>query len=288
MKVDNLALNIASLISKFVPLSIIKYVYRSPKLSTLVRRSLNQIAPPGISQVSISAGVNEGLEMLLDLQTEKDYWLGTYEPELQQVVNSLATNGQVIYDIGANIGFVTLMLARKTGTKGHVYAFEALPENVNRLRKNVELNRYQDRVTVVHAAVQDHPGNVDFLIGPSGAMGKVQGSAGRESIEYQEKIKVEAISLDSFVEEPDNQLPDIIKIDIEGGEVLALPGMENLLHAKHPLVLMELHGLESAKISWHQLKKSGYRICRMEVDLPEVENLDELDWKSYLVAIPNE
>ena len=163
-----------------------------------------------------------------------------------------------------------------------------LPKNTNRLRQNVELNRFIERVTVVHAAVQDRAGEAEFLIGPSSAMGKVRGSAGRDTVEYLDNIKVEAISIDGFIENSGNQFPDIIKMDIEGGEVLALPGMANLLQNRQPLVLIELHGLESAEASWWQLRNAGYRICRMEPDFTQVENLEALDWKSYLVAFPDE
>jgi FkbM family methyltransferase len=156
------------------------------------------------------------------------------------------------------------------------------------LRQNVELNGFLERVTVVHAAVQDQAGEAEFLIGPSSAMGKVKGSAGRDTVEYLENINVEAISIDGFIENSGNQFPDIVKMDIEGGEVLALPGMANLLQTRHPLVLIELHGLESAEASWWQLRNSGYRICRMERDFPQVENFEELNWKSYLVAFPDE
>lgn len=288
MKDGNLALNFAYYVSKVVPVSFKKYLYKSPTLSNLIRRSLNQFAPEGINRVSIAAGINEDLEMFLDLQTEKDYWLGTYEPELQQTIELLVKPEQVVYDIGANIGFVTLMFARQTGEMGHVYAFEALPENVIRLRQNVDLNGYLERVTVVNAAVQDRAGEAEFLMGPSGAMGKVKGSAGRDTIEYLEYIKVKAISIDGFIENSGNLLPDIVKMDIEGGEILALPGMSNLLQTRHPLVMIELHGLESAEASWQLLRNAGYRICRMELEFPQVGNIEELDWKSYLVAFPYE
>jgi len=275
MKVNNLILNFASYISKVVPLSLKKFIYKSTAISTTIRSGLNRIAPEGISQVSVAAGTNEGLEMLLDLQVEKDYWLGTYEPELQQVIEILVKPEQVVYDIGANIGFITLMFARLSGENGHVYAFEALPENVKRLKQNVKLNGYQERET-------------EFLIGPSGAMGKVKGSAGRDTVDYQEGLRVQGISIDGLIDNTGYPSPDIVKIDIEGGEVLALPGMAKLLHQKHPLVFLELHGPESAKSSWEHLIDYGYRICRMTADFPRIENLEDLDWKSYIVAFPDE
>ena len=288
MKVNNLILNFASYISKIVPLSLKKYIYKSSAISTTIRSGLNRLAPEGYSQVSVAAGTNEGLEMLLDLQVEKDYWLGTYEPELQQVIEIMVKPEQIVYDIGANIGFITLMFARLTGESGHVYAIEALPENVKRLKQNIGLNGYQERVTVIQAAVKDQAGETDFLIGPSGAMGKVKGSAGRDTVDYQEGLRVQGISIDGLIDKAGYPSPDIVKIDIEGGEVLALPGMAKLLHQKHPLVFLELHGPESAKSSWEHLIDYGYRICGMAAEFPQIEKLEDLDWKSYIVAFPDE
>jgi FkbM family methyltransferase len=177
--------------------------------------------------------------MQLDLQTEKDYWLGTYEAELQAATKNLVDPGDIVYDIGANIGFMTLLFAKRSGPKGHVYAFEALPTNIDRLLHNVKINGYQDRVTVIQAAVLDQSGEAELLIGPSTGMGKVTGSAGRSSVEYQESIRVEGLSIDDFVENSGIPLPNIIKIDIEGGEILALPGMINLLKEHHPVLVIE-------------------------------------------------
>ena len=288
MKVNNLILNFASYISKVVPLSLKKFIYKSSAISTTIRIGLNRFAPEGFSQVSVAAGTNEGLEMLLDLQVEKDYWLGTYEPELQQVIEILVKPEQVVYDIGANIGFITLMFARLTGERGDIYAFEALPENAKRLKQNVELNGYQERVTVIQAAVQDQACETEFLIGPSGAMGKVKGSAGRDTVDYQEGLRVQGISIDGLMDNTGYPSPDIVKIDIEGGEVLALPGMADLLQKKHPVVFLELHGPESAKSSWDCLIEYGYRICGMAAEFPRIEKLEDLDWKSYIVAFPDE
>jgi hypothetical protein len=75
-------------------------------------------------------------------------------------------------------------------------------------------------------------------------------------------------------------------MDIEGGEILALPGMMKLLRHVHPQLLIELHGPEAAQASWNALKETGYRICRMEPQFPQIESFEELDWKSYLAAFP--
>jgi FkbM family methyltransferase len=261
-------------------------IYRSGPLARLLRRNLNRAAPQGLVPVTVAAGLLQGMRLLLDLHSEKDYWLGTYEPELQAALSALVRPGMTAYDVGANIGYISLMLARLSGETGQVLAFEALPENVERLRANLALNGMQERVVVAPAAVVDQSGPVSFLVGPSGGMGKAQGSAGRQDVAYARSITITGYSLDEFAYQAGSPLPNLVKIDIEGGEVLALPGMRRLLQKARPLVLMELHGPQAAQVAWTTLQEAGYRICRMQPGFPGVAALAELDWKAYLVALP--
>ncbi len=284
MGTRNIILTLAANLARILPESYKRALYRNPSFSRVVRGGLNLAAPVGLSEVTIAAGDLAGMHMVLDLHSEKDYWLGTYELELQAAISDLVIPGQVIYDVGASIGFMTLLFARKVGLNGQVFAFEALPANIDRLTRNIELNSFQDRVTVIEAAVQDRSGQTDFYPGPSSAMGKVDGSAGRSSIEYQSSIQVDGVAIDEFIYNSGNPVPVILKIDIEGGEILALPGMSSLLHEIHPILLVELHGPEAARTTWELLKKEDYRICRMTSDYPQVHSLQDLDWKSYLVA----
>ena len=287
MRSGNILLTLAANMARILPESYKRALYQNPSFSRVLRGGLNLAAPVGLSEVPIAAGDLAGMQMLLDLKSEKDYWLGTYELELQAAITDLVVPGQVIYDIGASIGFMSLLFAMKTGLNGHVYAFEALPANIERLTDNIELNSFQERVTIVKAAVQASSGKTDFYPGPSSAMGKVAGSAGRSAIEYQPSIQVEGVAIDEFIYTSGNPIPEIVKIDIEGGEILALPGMRRLLHRNHPILLVELHGPEAAHTTWEMLNYEGYRICRMTSDYPQVHSLQDLDWKSYLVAFAN-
>ena len=287
MRSRNKLLTLAANMARILPESYKRALYRNQSFSKILRGGLNLAAPAGLSEVTIAAGDLAGIHMRLDLQSEKDYWLGTYEPELQAAITDLVIPGQVIYDIGASIGFMSLLFAMKTGLNGHVYAFEALPANIERLTDNIDLNSFQERMTVVKVAVQASSGKTDFYPGPSSAMGKVAGSAGRSSIEYQPSIQVDGVAIDEFIYTSGNPIPDMVKIDIEGGEILALPGMSSLLHRDRPVLLVELHGPEAAQTTWELLQKEGYRICRMTPDYPQVHSLQDLDWKSYVVAFVN-
>jgi FkbM family methyltransferase len=287
----NPILRLAALASRILPVSLKQKIYRIKPLAGLVRRTLNRAAPSELSQVKIAAGGLAGFTFELNLLTEKDYWLGTYEVELQQAVNDLLRPGMCIYDVGANIGYVTLLLARAAGESGQVVAFEALPANVARLEKHVALNHLGGRVTVVPAAVVDQAGPVRFLVHPSTSMGKAVGSAGREKMEdYLEEIDVPGLALDGYVFEhdlqphPPKRQPQAIKMDIEGGEVLAIKGMQRILQEVRPLLLIELHGHEAARAVWDSLARHGYTVHRMQPGYPQVTSVDQLDWKAYIVA----
>jgi FkbM family methyltransferase len=275
----------AELSARFMPESLKKWIYRIRPLAKFVRNALNQVAPMGLTEVVVAAGGIAGIKMQLDLQSEKDYWLGTYETDLQQTVAELIQPGWVAYDVGANIGYITLLLAKTVGETGRVFSFEALPTNVERLLNHVEMNGLASRVVIVPKAVAATSEPVRFLIGPSGAMGKAEGSAGRSDA-HRDGIDVSGISLDDFIYRDGHPVPQTIKMDIEGGEVLALKGMTRLLDESRPLILLELHGPEAARLTWETLTAAGYSLHRMERGYPLVASLEALDWKAYLVARP--
>ena len=282
---DNYLLRFAAWAARILPAPVKRAFYKIPFLARLIRRSLNEAAPEGITEVKIAAGILKGLSMALDLHSEKDYWLGTYEPDLQAAALQFIKPGMVVYDVGANIGYISLMAARLAGESGRVFSFEALPGNIARLTRNVALNAMQDRVQIVHAAVVDTPGEATFLSHTSGAMGKAQGSAGRDE-HYTQTIKVTGIALDDFVFQQGNPPPEVIKMDIEGGEGMALAGMPRLLKETGPILLIELHGQNAARQVWDCLKANRYTLRSMRTGLDLIQSLDDLDWKAYIIAAP--
>jgi len=270
---------------RFLPDFVKRGLYRLGPVSKMIRRVLNHFSPSGLTTMVIVGGDLAGLSMNLDMKMEKDYWLGTYEYDLQEMIREKVKDDWVAYDVGANIGYISLLFAKAVGVNGKVFAFEALPDNLVKLETNLGLNQVGTRVKIISAAVTNLSKQVQFLIGPSGAMGKVKGSAGRSDI-HKKSIDIVGISLDDFVYRDGNPPPDVIKMDIEGGEVLALEGMMRLLANVRPLIFMELHGPEVSRTAWDNLTDAGYQICRMEHDLPGIPSWDALDWKAYLVAIP--
>ncbi len=283
---SELILSFASWIARRLPISIKQRIYHIPWLARPIRQGLNRAAPHGLTEITVSAGGAAGMKLALDLQSEKDYWLGTYEPVLQQAISAMVRPGMIAYDIGANIGYISMLLARAVGASGQVFAFEALPANLSRLQTNIALNNLENVIVAIPKAVSNSSKPVHFLVGPSGGTGKAEGSAGRKELPYAKSITVPAVALDAFIYNEKHPAPDVVKMDIEGGEVLALPGMRRTLSKARPLILLELHGPEAAQVAWDILSGCEYRILSMSSGYFPVTSVDQLDWKAYIIGRP--
>lgn len=266
-----------------LPASVRQLTYRLGPLTRAIRRLLNRAAPSAPTEVRVAAGELAGARLVLDLRSEKDLWLGTYEPDLQACLRAFVRSGSTAYDLGANLGYVTLLLARAVGHTGRVLAFEPLPANLERLRTHLALNGCESWVQVVPAAVGERTGRARFWLHASKSMGKLDGSAGRDQ-PYPHAIDVEAVDLDTFVYARANPAPDLVKMDLEGGEVLAFAGMRRVLRDARPTLLVELHGPEAIAAAWEVLPAAGYRIHQMRRGYPLCSDPARLGWKSYVVA----
>lgn len=162
---------------------------------------------------------------------------GGWEAEAQAVMVSRVRGNSVVYDIGANYGIHTLLLARLTSTDGgEVHAFEPLPEIMSSLRENVDLNGFSN-VTLAQTALSDAPGTVDFVIGPHGGAGHLaEGQASGRT------VPVHVTTLDDYVFGSGRRPPAFIKIDVEGAEARVLRGATRVLREAGPAILMDIHG----------------------------------------------
>ena len=148
---------------------------------------------------------------------------GEYEPFETRLFTSHIQSGHVVLDIGANIGYYTLLAARLVGPQGAVYAFEPDPDNFALLQKNIHRNGYRN-VVLKNQAVADENGKIELFKGGENWGGHRIYDPG----DSQEHITVDAIVLDDFFKGETTDI-DLIKMDIEGAEVRAIQGMSTLL-----------------------------------------------------------
>jgi FkbM family methyltransferase len=183
---------------------------------------------PKAAVVPVLSGVNAGMRWIAGSHIA-GCWLGTYEREKQRILSRLVAPGAIAYDIGAQAGFFTLALSRLTGSQGHVFAFEPDPQNASALRRHVAINGLKN-VSIIQAAVSADNGLIGF-----------HGSSATSRISDESKYMVPSISLDQFVKYG-FPVPDVVKMDIEGAEVLALNGATSILERKATKWLIDTHG----------------------------------------------
>lgn len=158
-------------------------------------------------------------------------WLGTYEPLTRMWLSSMLGPGRVAFDVGANVGFFTLLASRLVGSSGSVVAFEPMPSNVAALRRHMELNQVRN-VTIFEAAVSDHHGTARFSPSWNPSMGRL--SEGGE-------LEVEIVSLDDLVGGGTVPAPDLLKVDVEGAEMQVLLGGLRCLRENRPAIVLSAH-----------------------------------------------
>ncbi|HSB88838.1 MAG TPA: FkbM family methyltransferase [Anaerolineales bacterium] len=279
----SIVLRAAAFAARALPPGMSRAFYRLGPLTRWIRLLLNRAAPQGIAPVVIAGGDLAGVQLLLDLQVDKDLWLGTYEPEVTRAVRLLVHPGMTAYDLGANIGYVTMLLAKAVGETGRVVAVEPLPANLDRLRAAVELNRMEHRIRVVPKAVGAAGGPARFLVHRSPGMGRLEAGSGRGP-GFESAIDTEVVSLDDLVHEQDFPRPDVIKIDLEGGEVDALQGMRRILLEARPVLLIETHGQAEARGVWDLLTAAGYSLRDLDHDSRVVAAAGDMPPKGHLLA----
>jgi len=173
-------------------------------------------------------------------------WMGFYELQKQQLISKEVQGGTVFYDVGANVGFYSLLASILVGP-GEVFAFEPVPKNVAYLKKHLELNRVKN-VKVFEVAVSDNAGTMRFQTEPTGFKGHLS----------SEGIPVSVTTLDTLVVDKEILPPKYIKMDIEGAELLALRGAETTIREFHPTIFLATHGHNVGRLCRELLESWGY------------------------------
>lgn len=186
--------------------------------------------------VTVRGGVGAGLKM--DLRHASAwYGHGTNELPVQDAVGATLRPGDVFFDIGANVGFFSLIAARLVGPRGSVVAFEPVPANAAAIRRNASLNRLTN-VHVIEAAVSDDEGVAELRLDrhPGGA---VLASPGSRDGRGKEIITVPRVTIDGLVERHEAPVPTLIKIDVEGTEDKVLAGLARTAVRCRPVLICE-------------------------------------------------
>lgn len=166
------------------------------------------------------------------------YVVGIAEPEIQASLKQCLPPGGTFYDIGANIGFFSLVGSRLVGPQGKVFSFEPMPQCVAQTREHAQLNGLSN-ITVFEVAVSSRSGTERLLLGRETTWNKLESTGDAPYIEGQ--ILVQTITIDGLAAQEKLPPPDFIKIDVEGAEVDVLKGMAETIRTHRPVIVCQAH-----------------------------------------------
>ncbi len=230
--------------------------------------------------------------MELDLAQVVDtqiYYTGVFEPMTVDTISRTVRPGDVAVDVGANVGFITLTLARHTGVSGSVFAFEPTAAAFARLERNLAMNEFP-QVHALKLGLSDKVGTTRARLQSSYRID------GKDEVLEEE---IELTTLDAWVGSERLARLDFLKIDTDGMEAQVLRGAQDSLRRLRPVVLFEFvprslrDAGESAEGVLGLLAEAGYLILREGALTPWERAEDAIDSASRgrfinLVAWPRE
>ncbi len=183
-----------------------------------------------------------GLKLKLDIATYPDcnMALGLYETDSIRLLGRLLKPGMHFVDCGANLGYFTLTAARLVGPGGRVDAFEPGAANHARLKSHISINGAEN--VCVYQMATDRESRLLAFYEPVGELNHGQASLYAALVPDGQPVMVSAARVDTVLD----HVPDVIKVDVEGAELVTLQGAERFLQADRPPALIIEHNHESA------------------------------------------
>ena len=197
-----------------------------------------------------------------------------YEPLETELIKKEIKKGDTVLDIGANIGYYTLIFARLVGENGKVFAFEPDPTNFSLLKKNVEINGYKN-VILIQKAVSNKSERLKLYLSKDNMGGHTICNPHNS----RQSVEVEAIRLDDYFENYNGKI-DFIKMDIEGAEGGAIQGMSNILKNNNVKIVSEFcpGGLKRFGIDSEEylklLIKFGFKLYEVSEREKKIKSVD--------------
>ena len=194
----------------------------------------------------------DGHTIYLDSRDSLGASLAEHEPRIRKLLKENIKQGDTVVDVGANIGYHTLLMAKLVGDTGKVYAFEPERENFELLKKNIERNGYRN-VVLVNKGLGEKDETMTLYLHPKNKAG--------HSVFHQHshwgRQQIQITTLDNFL--PKDTKVSFIKMDIEGAEYAAIKGMKRVLLENEVKVICEFCE-ETVPMSFRDL---GFKIINL-------------------------
>jgi len=185
---------------------------------------------PKTMKLKVLQGVNKDYRWIVGSGVH-GYWLGVYELYKQISISACCRQEMVAYDIGAHVGFYTIMFARLSGKEGRVYAFEPNAVNLRYLKSHLDINNVNN-VTVLPIALGQDTSYTFFNETRNSSTGHVTAN--------QTALMVPIDSIDNLIDKKLIEPPNIIKIDVEGAELDVLYGAGASIRKYNPIIFIAI------------------------------------------------
>ena len=157
---------------------------------------------------------------------------GTYEPKNVEAIQDTVRQDDVAYDVGAHVGYFTVLMGDIVGSEGKVIAFEPRGLNLGYLQKHVSVNNCEN-IKIISKALGDHSGHAMLETRTGSGTGYVSDTGDEE---------IEIASIDELVDSGAVPPPTFLKIDVEGGEMAVLRGAKSVIERQRPRMILATHG----------------------------------------------
>jgi FkbM family methyltransferase len=219
-----------------------------------------------------------------DLLTRRMLFAGIHDEDVIAALENVIRPGDVVYDVGAHHGLMTVIAARAVGPSGAVVSFEPNPRALDQIRRHIALNGVTNAV-VEEIALSDEEGETSFYVQAGDVSWNstlIRDFVDEEEDRFVERITVRTETMDGYVARS-RRVPRVIKLDAEGAEMRILKGAETTLRDQRPFVIMEMNpaSARSVKLTLSDFiefwKSLSYRIVAPGTDVFGHYTMDALE-----------
>ncbi len=215
------------------------YTYNTPIARGKYRLFLSALKLCSLEHDSLRGQATDGRRFWINLTTgmqEMVFFVGEFERAVTEIVRLLVNEGDVCVDVGANFGWYTTLFAKEAGETGEVHSFEPVPATYRELRRNYELMGSPDNVFINNLALGDQPGRITMNL--FGGLPTGHASLSSQGRDVTASFECPMITLDSYLDDKRIEKVDLIKVDIEGAEMMFLNGAARIFEQEAPPIFL--------------------------------------------------
>ena len=216
--------------------------------------------------------------------------VGEYEPIETHLLKAIANRSQVVIDVGANVGYYAVELGKVMGDFSRLLAIEPVRESFQQLERNVKLNELNDRVNMYMTAVGSIEGTAEIFI-PETSGSSAASTRNLHNEENHSSQIVPVTTIDAIMSSSGLDKCDLIKIDVEGAELMVLQGAIGTIKKHKPVIFAELLRKWSSHFSYNPnsvlelLAGFGYQCWGVSSIYRKIEEFTEKDEETNFVFV---